>query len=848
MVPLDRFVSKTATFRRRSPSNPYDQGVDEDRHMRIVQRLQEFATDLRFAIRHLKGAPGFTSVAGLTLAIGIGANSAMFALADATLMRPLPYAEPDRLVMIWERTATSARSPASLVNLHDWEERNGSFEAMAAITLGLGGGPLLAAPDGTLENVDRQSETARFFEVLGVRPVTGRTFLPTDEGPTASVVVMSEALWRTRFASDSAIVGREIRLNGQPHTVVGIVPDHVRFSRPASVWTLLRPVPANQRGLRIWQGIGRLKRGVTIERAQADLSVIADQLAREFPGTNKDRGVTVEPLRAGIMGRELRRTSLLLLGVVGFVLLMCCANVANLLLARATVRTRELAVRSALGAGRGRIIRQLLTESLTLAALGGVLGVALGAAILKLAPALIPPGLLPAAVALALDGRVLAFCAATAMAVGVIFGVLPAWQATSTSLVQALASESRTSTHSGGRVRSLLATGQVASAVLLLCGAGLLLRTLWVLGNFEPGYGVDGDSVVTLDFSVPRAGYPTADRLLQFYEEVERSVRALPNVHSVGWSSSLPWGNAELGRWPFEIVGDAPIEAAGRPIAEYAVASPGYFRTLGIPIVAGRGFTGRDTSDAPPVCLVNEAFLRRHLGGRNPIGARVSIKPPFVSTATVREIVGVARQVKDRPDAPQELLQVYVPLAQAPYDDIFLVVQPRQGRPERLVPAIRAAVARRDVNVPVRRIRTLDDLADEATVRYRFRAVTVATFAGVALVLAMVGVFSVLAYAVEQRRREFAVRVALGASTARLLRLVFGSATRVVAGGALVGLALSAAVSRSITGFLFGVTPLDPVTLGAVTAVVVLTGAVSTVAPALRAARVDPAVAFRSDR
>jgi putative ABC transport system permease protein len=522
--------------------------------------------------------------------------------------------------------------------------------------------------------------------------------------------------------------------------------------------------------------------------------------------------------------------------------------VANLLLARATVRARELAVRSALGAGRGRIIRQLLTESLTLAALGGVLGVVLGAWLLRLAPALIPPGVLPAAVALGLDGRVLAFCAAAAIAVGVIFGVMPAWQATRTSLVDALASDSRTTTRSGGRVRSWLAAGQVASAVLLLCGAGLLMRTLWVVASFEPGYDVDGDTVVTLDFTIPRAGYPTAARLHQFYDEVEREVRALPNVRSVGWSTSLPWGNAELGRWPFEIAGDAPIEAASRPVAEYAVANPGYFHTLGIPIVAGRGLTERDTSDASPVCLVNEAFARRYLGGRNPIGARVSIKPPFLATAAVREIVGVARQVKDRPDAPQELVQVYVPLAQAPFDDIYLVVQPHQGRPEALVPAIRAAVARLDVNVPVRRIRTLDDLGDEATVRYRFRAVTVATFSGLALVLAMVGVFGVLAYAVEQRRREFAVRVALGASTARLLRLVLGSAIRIIAGGALVGLVLSAAVSRSITSFLFGVTPLDPVTLVVVTAVLVLTGAVSTLAPALRAARVDPAAAFRSDR
>jgi putative ABC transport system permease protein len=807
--------------------------------------FEEFRTDLRFAIRQLKRAPAFTLVAALTLALGIGANSAMFALADATLMRKLPYGDPERLVMIWERTGTSARSPAGLVNLRDWDERNRSFEAMAAITLGLGGGPLLEAPDGTVESVDRQSVSTRFFDVLGIIPVAGRTFLAEDERPGTSVVVMSERLWRRRFGSDRTIIGRVIQLNGQPNTVVGVVPDHVQFARPASIWTLLPPLPANQRGLRIWQGIGRLKHGVTLESAQADLSVIADQLAREFPSTNKDRGVTIEPLRSGIMGPELQLTSILLLGVVGFVLLMCCANVANLLLARARVRARELAVRSALGAGRGRIVRQLLTESLTLAALGGALGIAVGAAILKVAPALIPPGLLPAAVTLTFDGRVVAFCGLAALVVGLLFGLMPALQATSTSLVEAIASESRTATRSGGQVRSLLAVGQIAAAVLLLCGAGLLLRTLWVLGNVEAGYGADSDSVVTLDFSVPVARYRTPERLLQFYEAVEREVRVVPNVRRVGWSTSLPAGNAELGRWPFEIVGDTPTEATSRPTAEYTVASDGYFQTLDIPIVAGRGFTERDSRDTTPVCLVNEEFVRRHLGGRDPIGARVSIRPGFLSTPAVREIVGVARQVKGRPDATQELLQVYVPLAQAPYDDVYLVVQADNGRPETLVPAIRAAVARQDVNVPVRRIRTLRDLADEATVRYRFRAVIVATFAGLALLLALVGVFAVLSYSVQQRSREFGMRIALGATTADVLALVVMSATRVISVGAILGLLGAVALARSISTFLYGVQPLDPLTFGSVAVVLAVTAGIAMAAPALRAAQTDPVVTLR---
>ena len=829
-----------------------DIGRKRDREMRITERLEEFGKDVRFAIRQMKASPGFTLVAALTLALGIGANSAMFALADATLLRPLVYPEPDRLVMVWERSPTARRTAVNFLNLRDWQERNRSFDGMATISLGLGGGPLLTSPDGTVESVERQSVSARFFDVLGVVPVAGRTFLPADEGPATSVVVLSEGLWRGRFGSDPALIGREIRLNGRPFTVVGVVSDKVQFSRPASIWTLIPWLPAgfNQRELKFLEVVGRLKRGVAIESAQADLSTIADELAREFPGTNKDWGITLEPLRKGIVGSELQLTSLLLAGVVGFVLLMCCANVANLLLARGSVRAREFAVRSALGAGRGRLVRQLLTESATLAALSGVLGVGVGAWLLRIAPAFIPPGLLPAAVTPTFDGRVVAFCAVAALAVGLLFGVMPAWQATSTSLVQTIASDSRSATRGGGRMRNLLAAGQIATAVLLLCGAGLLLRTLLVLGSFESGYGADGDRVLTADFSVPGARYPTPERMLQFYDAVERDVRALPNVRSVGWASTLPWGTTEIGRWPFEIVGDAPVEAPNRPTAEYSIANDGYFRTLDIPIVAGRAFTERDTRDVTPVCIVNEAFVRRHLGGRDPIGVRISIRPSFFpdgATPAVREIVGVARQVKGQPDDLEELRQVYVPLSQLPFGDVFLVVQSVAGKPEALTPAIRAAVARHDANVPVRRIRTLADLADESTARYRFRAVMVAVFAGLALLVALVGVFGVLAYSVEQRRREFGVRIALGASRRDVLRLVLTGAARVIVSGAIVGLALSAALSRSMATFLFGVPPLDPVTFAVVTAMLGLTAALATLAPALRATRVDPVAAFRND-
>jgi putative ABC transport system permease protein len=812
--------------------------------------LEEFHADVRFAIRQMRRSPSFTLVAAATLALGIGANSAMFALADATLMRPLPYPDPDRLVMASERSATRPRMAVSPLTLQDWNDQNHTFDKLAAISTGLGGGPMLSGPNGSGESVERQSVTSSFFDVLAVRPVAGRTFLANDEGPRPAVVVLSEGVWRTRFGADPALIGRDVRLNGEPFTVIGIVPNEVQFSRRAGIWTLVPELPPtfNDRGLRFFEVIGRLKSDVTLAAAQADLSTITERVSKQFPDPGNSLGVTLEPLRSGIVGNELQRTSAFLLAVVAFVLLMCCANVANLLLARAKVRGRELAVRSALGAGHARIVRQLLTESLVLAALGGALGMAVGKAILDVAPALIPAGLLPPAVALTFDSRVMMFCAFAAMTVGVLFGLLPAWQMRGTSPMHAMVADSRSITSGAGIFRSVLAGGQIAAAVLLMCGAGLLLRTMVVLGHSDVGYRADGENVVTMDFTVPSTRYPNGETLLQFYDGVEREVSAIPGVGSVGWSSSLPWGSTELGRWPFEIVGEAPVEAADRPRADYAIASHGYFRAVDLPIVAGREFTDRDTRQTTPVCIVNEAFARRYLQGRNPIGERVSIQPRLVGTTpAVREIVGVAKQIKGRPDELEDFLQVYVPLAQVPFSDVFLVVRSSAGQAAAFVPAIQAAAARQDPNVPVRRARTLDDLARESTARYRFRAQIAATFAALALLLAMVGVFGVVMYSVQQRSREFAMRIALGATTANVLALVLGSAGRVIAAGALVGLAAAALLSRSMSTFLFGVQPLDPLTFGFVVVGVALTAVIATAAPAMRAARVDPLETFRCE-
>jgi putative ABC transport system permease protein len=837
-----------------------DLGRKRDRQMRLTQWLDERRQDVRFGLRQLKASPAFTAVAAITLALGIGANSAIFALADATLIRPLPYPDADRLVMVWERSPTFPRVPMSPVTLRDLEEQTRTFDRLGGINMGIGGGPLLEAPDGTLQSVDRQFVTAHFFDTLGVRPIAGRTFRVEEaEGAGASVVVMSEGLWRTRFGADPSLVGRDVRLNGQPFTVIGVVPDDVQLQRPARIWSLLseipdavRAVPA-ARGARSLQVVGRLEPGVTVEAARADLAAFGERLARDYPATHKGFSIDVEPLRAGVMGAELQLTSLFLLGVVGFVLLLCCANVANLLLARGSVRSRELAVRSALGAGKSRIIAQLLTESLVLAAVGGLAGLALGVAILKLAVTAIPAGLLPAAASLTFDGRVLTFCVAASVVAGLLFGVVPAWQATRTSLVQAIASDGRSATRQGGRFRSLVVAGEVAAAVLLLCGAGLLLRTLLFLGNHDPGYRANGNSVLTLDFSLapPKPGtrYPTFQSLMQFYDETARQVTAIPGVRNIGWTTALPYGDSELPPQRFEIVGDPPVARDNRPFADFQAATPEYFTTLDLPIVAGRSFTERDTRESTAVCIVSEAFVRRHLPGRNPIGVRLGIEPlfPGLDVSAVWEIVGVARQVKGRMSDRDDQRLMYVPLAQYPWTDTFLVVQSLDGPVAALLTPIREVVARIDRNVPVRRERTLTDLANLTTAPHRLRAVIVATFAALALALALVGIFGVLTYSVERRMREFGVRIALGATAANVLRLVLGSAARVIALGTVVGLVAAAGLGQVISIFLFGVQPLDPVTFASVALLLAVTAAVAAAAPALRAVRVDPVEAFRSE-
>ena len=828
---------------------PLHQARIGDTHAPGASRGAWLATlwsDLRYAARSLRQQPGFVLVAVLTIALGIGANSAIFALADATLLRPLPLREPDRLVSLWEQTQSTPRGGVSPLNLLDWNARNDTFDGMAAYVTRIGS-MVMAGNDGVSETVPRQWVSAGIFEVMGIEPVIGRTFTWDDDRARLDAVVLSESWWRSRFDADPGIVGRDLRLDGDLYRVLGVVPDSAQLIGRTSLWglTSITDAPPRARGAHFLRVIGRLKDGITQEAALANMQAVSQGLAREYPDTNANRSIALEPLHDAMVGNDLSRTALLFLGVVGFVLLICCVNVTNLLLARATARSRELAIRTALGANRWHLTRQVLTESLLLAIAGCVIGLALGWAILRMAPAMLPEGLLPGAVTLAFDLRVVAFCTAAALVIGVLFGLAPAWQATRLSPAETMGSETRGNTGRSGRLRGLIVVFEVAMAVVLLFGAGLLLRTLMALQHEDRGYRADGTLTMLVDPLGER--YPTAESLLQFFDDIQREVEAIPDVQQVAWASSVPLGEAP-DRMAFDVVG-APLAESERPVSDYQIVSPSYLPALGIGLVAGRALEDGDRSDGIQVALVNEAFVRAHLHGIDPIGTRIALHGPDApeAGAIVREIVGVAEDVKSRATDTLATPQIYAPLAQAANSDMLLIVRSASGNATALVNPVRAALARIDTEqlVSIRDVRTLDAVAREATARHRFRAVLVITFAGLALLLAMVGVFGILAYSVQQRTREVGVRMALGASTRNVLGVVVRSAAWLVAAGTALGLVLAMLMAQALHSVLYGVAPLDPLTFLGVAVVLAIAAALAMLAPAFRATRLDPLVALR---
>ncbi len=818
---------------------------------------QDILYDLRYALFALRRQPGFAAVAILTLALGIGANAAIFALVDATVLRPLPLPDPARVLFLSERTETSPRGPVSPLNMRDWIEQTTTLQAIGSYP-GNVASMVMTTPEGRGENVARQWVSADVFDGLGLKPLLGPGFTAEDDRANRAAVVLSEAFWRSRFGADPQIVGRQLTLDGESFTVLGVMPQAAGLIGRSDVWGLasLADLPPRARGAYFLNAVALLKPGVTIEAAQADLDGVAQRLAQQFPDTNSGRGVQLDPLQTQLVGSDLRQTSMLFLAVVGLVLLVCCANIANLLLARASARGRELAIRAALGASRGRVIRQLLTESLLLATLGGLLGLLLGAAILAAAPALLPQDLLPQAVELQIDGRLAGFCLLAALLTGLLFGLAPAWQASLAAPALAIGSEGRGLIASGGRLRGALVVGQVAIAVALLFAGGLLLRSLIALQGVERGYGAD--NVLSLMVDPLGDRYPTPADILRFYDDVAREVSAVPGVRSAAWATTLPMGASSFGDAFIRVEGAQAPDPQARPTSDYQIVSEGYFETVEIPLVAGRGFDSHDDADAPQVAVINEAFARRHLLAGNTdssvdmnsvIGRRIAVQTSSSPDAesVFREVIGVAAQVKARPDEAEDFVQLYVPLRQSPIGDIFLLVRPHAGEADRLVPPVFDAVRRIDTEqlVSLREVNTLAQIASDATARHRFRALLVGSFAGLVLLLAMIGVFGVLAFSVQQRRREYGLRMALGAPRSQIVWMVARSVGRLLAVGAVIGLIAALMLGRALESLLFSVPAFDPLTFGVVSLLLGAAAIIAALAPTMQALRVDPAVSLR---
>jgi len=798
--------------------------------------------DVRFAARVLRRNSGFTLLAVLALALGIGANSAIFTLLDAVTFKPLPFGQPRELVQLWEAPPGYPHNSVSPLNFQDWRDQNHSFAGLAAVS---GSRMALTGVDRSVELYNGQAVTTSFFDVLGVPPIAGRTFNADDVKPKPGVVVISERLWRGHFGSSPSIVGQSFTSDSGRLTVIGVMPDSLQIFYKADFWTpFFIEQRSSWRATHFLRVLGRLKPGVSIDQARTDMAVIARQIATLSPSTNRDWGVTAEPLRQALVSPELRSTSWILGGVVGFVLLMACANVANLLLTRGSVRTREFAIRASIGGTRARILRQLLTEAALLALLGGAAGLALADATLRAAPSFLPEGMLPVWLRLSLDGRVAGFAIAVTVLTALLFGLAPAWQASRTSLAHALRSGGRAST-AASAFRAMLAAGEIAAAVLLVAGAGLLLRSVVLLGRVDTGF--QANKVLTMYVGLPLTRYSAPSRAQTFYQAVEREIASTPGVRSVGLSFSLPTDGWQIGQ-SFWVTGKRP-EAGHEPSAHYQMVNADYFRTLGIPILRGRAFTAADDAAHQQVCIVNEELARRYLSDRDPVGAVLTVEAMDVSgpRPVERVVVGVSHQVKieglvegERPS------EVYVPLAQNPWFAAAIAVA-TTGDPASMLRPVKAAIARVDSGLPVTKVRTIEQVVDGAVKEPRFRAGLVGAFAVLALALAAVGVFGVLAFSVAQRTREFGIRMALGAQTSDVLRLVMRDAVRIVAGGIVAGLAGSAILTRFLSSLLFTVSPRDGVTFAGAAAVLIVTALAACAIPALRAARVDPAVALHEE-
>jgi len=808
--------------------------------------LDRLLQDTRYGLRQLRRSPGFTVTAVLTLALGIGANTAIFTLVNSVLLRPLPYRESDRLVAVFlhEKHIGERRNATSPYDYHQWLQ-NRVFETMAAATPW---SPVLTGNDRP-DVVEGLRASPTLFQMLRADAALGRTFRPEEGEPgNHRVVVLSHELWQRRFGSDRGLVGRTIELDGEPYTVIGVMPPGFQFppfwAVDAGLWTPLAFTPEERnRHARFLRAFARLRPGITIEQAQSEMDSIARRIEQENSQGNSSTGVNVEPLQEPVVSGA-RPVLLVLLGAVGFVLLIGCANIANLLLARATVRSREFAVRLAIGASRGRLIRQLLTESLLLAALSGAAGVLLGAWLLGAFRSLLTESL-PHIAEVSFDLRVLAFVSGVSFLTAAVVGLIPALHAGQNALADALKSGTRQTSRGKNGLRGALVTGEVALAVTLLAGAGLLLQSVWRLTNLDPGF--RREKLLTANVSFPGPRYATVEQQSRFFAQVQERLQALPGVEAAALTNHLPIGG-DVWRFQFVVEGQ-PLPAADRmPLAVYRAATPGLFRAMGIRLLRGRDFTASDTANSEPVVLVNETLARRYFAGQDAVGKRVRLGDPDSTLAwcTVVGVVGDVRQGKLSGEIPPEMYLPYTQQLTEFYRSTNLAVQ-THGEAASLEKAVVSAVLEMDATLPVTNLRTIESLLENEVRQPRRQGVLLAAFAGLALLLAGIGLYGVIAYAVTQRTQEMGIRIALGARPAQVVTLVVRQGLALTLSGVALGLAGALALSRMLEGMLFEVNATDPATFTGVTVLLTAVALLACYFPARRAARIDPMLALRHE-
>src|SRR5450755_2622159 len=817
--------------------------------------------DIRYGLRQMMKHPGFTLIAALTLALGIGANTAIFSVVNALLLKPLPFPAPQQLVAfgMTDTRQKATQNDLGSLSYPDFFDFRAQNRMLSSIAIFRDRAFALTSEEGAT-SLRGVKASAEFFDVLGVKPIMGHTFTRSDEqaggGPGGFKLIISHDFWKKHFGGEAGVLGRNIELDRRQFTVIGVMPAGFQFpiqADPIDFYVTIaedaatpdgaKPMTEN-RGSHSLEGIARLKPGVTIEPAQTDLSTIAANLEKQYPDTNSYFGVAFKPLREELIG-DVRTALYVLFGAVLCVLLIANANVANLLLARASVRGKEMALRAALGASRARIIRQLLTESLLLAGLGGVLGLLIAQwgteALIRTVPQNIPR-----ISDIQLDTAVLAFTLVVSLATGVIFGLVPAWQASHVDLNTALKSGTRTggSGEHKGRLRNGLVMAEVALALVLLICAGLLIQSFARLGRVSSG--VRTERLLTARLQLPSAAYPKNENIIAFYDQFLTRIRALPGVESASTIIPLPLSGSNMVT-DFDIE-EHPLPEGQRPGAPVRVIATDYFKTMGIPLRKGRVFDENDRLDSAPVVIVNERFANKFFPDQNVLGKR--IKPGFSADDTgekMREIVGVVGNVKHLSLKNDDSPEMYLPRTQIPFDIMSLVVRASVSNPAALTSAVRKELAALDGTIPLTSVRIFDEYISRSLARPRFNALLLSIFAGTALLLTAIGIYGVMAYSVAQRTNEIGIRIALGAGKNSIFRLVVGQAMTLVAISLVIGLGGAFAATRLLNSLLYGVGASDPVTF---IVIVLLVSAVAFVAawlPARRAMQVDPIVALRAE-